>query len=430
MGYIFFSPIAWDNMEGAHRPVRIASELARRRRRALYVQLEKSRVKPHSENLRVMDFEELGLGEQLVLAAYYGLDYGAMDAARVVLGKTLDGWETRDEAKVAVFSAPFRPFLEFLPTLRDRGYLIVFDVLDDYAAMRTMGYYCYDAESERFLAQACDLALPLSPDLEIKMQAYGAPRVCMLKDGVDLEIFREPSTTQVSVERGEITLGFWGWIWQYNVDVPLLSHLARTHSNWQIHLLGPFEQAVASALNFANVHFHGQVARRQLRAYADQFDVGILPAPDDAFNRARDPLKVYEYLACGKPVVATNQPQLAAVPGVYLSHDADEFIANVERAAGASLDHARLSEFLARQTWATRVDALLQALEETPRQPRPAGPPPHGAMPGAENDRERWQAYAQHLERLIADREAHIVDLERALAHSGLRARLKRSLRR
>jgi glycosyltransferase involved in cell wall biosynthesis len=423
MDFLFFSPIAWDNI--GNRPVRFAWELARRGHRALYVQLEKSRDKPRAENLRVLDLEQIGLNEQRVLAAYYGLDYGAMDEARVALEKILEVWETPDAAKVAIFSAPFRPFLEFLPTLQMRGYQIVFDVLDDYAAMRAVGYFCYDAESEKFLAQNCDLALPLSSELEKKMRGYDVPRVCLLRDGVDLEVFGEHGATPVSVERGDLTLGFWGWIWPYNMDVPLLAQVARTRPSWQIHLLGPFDDAVARSLIFPNLHFHGKVARTQLRAYADQFDVCLLPVPDDAFNRARDPLKVYEYLACARPVVATDQPQLAGMVGVYLSREADEFIANVERAAREPLDPARLSEFLARQTWATRVDTLLQALEQSPREPRPMRKPPQGAMEGAENDVERWQAYARHLEKMIDDRDAHVRDLEEALAQSGLRAGLR-----
>lgn len=416
-------------MEGAHRPVRFASELARRGHRAIYIQLEKSRTKPRGERLHVYDMEEMGLGEARVLAAYYGLEYGETDLSGA-LEKILREWEDRAQAKTAVFSAPFRPFLEYLPLLQARGYRIVFDALDDYAGMRAVGYYCYDAESERFLAKACDLALPLSPLLEAKMHMYGASRVCLLKDGVDLDTFREAPAGPVSVERGEITLGFWGWIWQYNMDSSLLAQVARTRPAWQIHLLGPYDEAVARALSFPNIRFHGKVERRQLRAYADRFDACILPAPVDAFNRARDPLKVYEYLACAKPVVATDQPQLAGMPGVYLSHDAGEFIANAERAAHEPLDRAHLSEFLAGQTWGQRVDTLLEVLEKTPRESRPAGPPPHGAMPGAENDLERWQAYARHLERLVAAREEHIADLERALAQSGMRARLKRLLGR
>jgi glycosyltransferase involved in cell wall biosynthesis len=430
MDFLFFSPIGWDNMDGAHRPVRFAMELAQRGHRVLYIQLEKSRVKPRTETLRVYDLAELGLGERRVLAAYYGLDYGASDDARAALGNLLDTWKTHGEAQVAIYSAPFRPFLEFLPMLRTRGYRLVFDVLDDYAAMRAFGYFCYDPAAEQFLAQNCDLALPLSPALAHKVQAYGAQHTCLLKDGVDLELFREAPVTPVPIARGELTLGFWGWIWAYNVDVPLLAHLAHVRPTWQLHLIGPYEERVAQLLHFPNVQFHGQVARARLRAYAAQFDVCLLPLPNDAFNRARDPLKVYEYLACGKPVVATDQPQLAGMPGVYLSCSDAEFVAQVERAAGERVDPVQLQRFLEEQTWARRVDELLHAVESTPPAPRALAESPRGAMPGAETELERWRAYAQHLEKMVDDHDAHARELERALEQTGWRYKLTRALGR
>ncbi len=430
MNFVFFSPIGWDNMEGAHRPVRFASELARRAHRVIYVQLEKSHNKPRTTNLRVYDLEELGIPEPRVLTAYYGLDYGSLDEARATLAQILDTFHPPSAARVAIFSAPFRPFLEFVELLRAREYLIVFDVLDDYTAMRELGYFCYDGLADQFLAQNCDLAVPLSVPLFNKLQAYGAPRVSLVKDGVDVETFRPKNSDPVQLQRGVLTLGFWGWIWAYNLDVVLLAQLAQARPAWEIHLIGPYDESVQRALNIANIHFHGQVPRARLRAYADQFDVCLLPLPNDAFNQARDPLKVYEYLACHKPVVATHQPQLAELPGVYLSRDADEFIAQVERAAREPLDTAQLDEFLAQQTWTTRVDALLHALNETPRRATTDAQPPRGAMPGAEHEPERWRAYAQHLEKLVAAREAQVADLERALAESGVLNRLKRVVKR
>lgn len=430
LDFLFFSPIAWDNMEGAHRPVRFAAELARRGHRAMYIQLEKSRFKPRTGNLSVYDLEEFGLGEWRVLAAFYGLDYGEMDDSLLALSRRLDGWETSDVNKIVILSAPFRPFLEFVPMLRSRGYLVLFDVHDDYLALRDGAYFCFDEAAQVYLAQECDLALAVSPPLAEKMRAEGCHNVVLLKNGIDLELFRPGGAPAEAVRRGALTLGFWGWVWRHNVDVDLLAALAKLRPAWEIHLLGPYDDSIKRELNFPNIHWHGKIKREQISAYAVQFDVCLLPVPDDAFNRARDPLKVYEYLACGKPVVATNQTQLTGMVGVYLSRDIAEFIANVERAAREPLDAARLSEFLAGQTWSARVDSLLQALETAPHQPSPAGPPPHGAVPGAENDLERWQAYAQHLEQLVADREDHVVKLEQALAQSGLRPRLKRILKR
>jgi glycosyltransferase involved in cell wall biosynthesis len=429
VNFLFFAPMAWDNMDGAHRPVRFATELARRGHRAMFIQLEKSRVKPRTENLRVYDLEEFGLGERRVLAAFYGFDYGGMDDSRLELGRRLEEWEARESNKIAVLSAPFRPFVEFVPMLRSRGYRVLFDVHDDYLALPGREYFCFDAAAEDYLARHCDLALAVSPPLVEKMRSAGCQHVLLLKNGFDCEMFR-PGAAPVTVERGTLTLGFWGWVWRHNVDVDLLATIARERPEWRIHMLGPFDQSIANALNFHNIQWHGMVRREQIPAYAALFDVCLLPAPSNAFNRARDPLKVYEYLACGKPVVATNQTQLAGMVGVYVSRDAVEFIANVERAARAPLDLTLLSEFLAAQTWSARVDMLMQELEPPSPRPQPAGPPPHGALPGAENDLARWQAYANHLDRLVADREAHVEELERVLVRSGPWGRVKRMLGR
>jgi glycosyltransferase involved in cell wall biosynthesis len=429
LDFLFFSPIAWDNMEGAHRPARFASELARRGHRSTYIQLEKSQVKPRTENLRVYDLEELGLGERHVLAAFYGFDYGGMDDSRLALGRRLEEWEAVESNKIAILAAAFRPFVEFVPMLRSRGYRVLFDVHDDYLALRGTDYFCFDDAAEHYLARECDLALAVSPPLVEKMRAEGCEHVVLLKNGIDLEMFRQRVVPPM-IEHGALTLGFWGWVWRHNVDVDLLSALARARPAWEIHLLGPFDESIAKELNLANIHWHGKIRREQIPAYGAQFDVCLLPAPDDAFNQARDPLKVYEYLACGKPVVATNLPQLAGMVGVYLSRNVTEFIANVERAAREHIDTARLSEFLTGQTWSARVETLLHELEAAPHRQRQAGPPPHGELPGAKNDLERWQAYAKHLERLVADREAHVDELEQALVRRGPWARVKRLLGR
>lgn len=427
MNFVFFSPISWDNMDGAHRPIRFASELARRGHRVLFIELPKSITKRDSANVRILNLVELGLTEQCVLAAYYGFDYGSMAAAKSGLAGLLPRFEKRGEKNIAVFSAPFRPFLGFLPVLMERDYHIVFDLLDDFVAMHGTGYYCYDAESTLYLTRHSDLVLPLSERLLIKYRQLGAKKIALVRDGIDAEFWSNARDGNISLERGHITLGFWGWIWHHNVNVALLSFIAQARPNWQIHLIGPYDPPISEILNLPNIHFHGQVARELLPLYARNFDVCIFPAPNDDFNQARDPLKIFEYLACQKPVVATDQPQLAQMPEVALSANADEFVANIESAVRTHFDAERVRGFLAEQTWQKRVDSLLIEINDLPDKPAVRPEPPCGEMPNASNELDRWQAYSKHLERLIADRENHVAGLEKALVDSALVAKLGRA---
>jgi glycosyltransferase involved in cell wall biosynthesis len=433
MNIVFISPMAWDNSNGAHRPVQFTQELARRGHTVTYLEIEKSRAPLPTANPRVLTFDALGWDDLQFLRAWYGFDYAAPDTVGATFERNISTGD--NERGVVICSAPFRPALELLPALVARGFTLVYDVLDDISEMRALGSYCYDDLAEAYLAQHSDLIITLSPRLTAKFRAH--KNVVMIRDGVDLTPFIAPASTerspQRSLSRGEITVGFWGTMWEYNLDIPLLQTITRARPNWQWHFIGaydldPARPSIAKQLGAPNVHFHSSVTRAALAQYAQAFDVCILPTPVTPFNLARDPLKVYEYLACYKPVVATNLEQLAEMPHVYLARDANEFLSHIERATCAPVDRAPLDAYLSEQTWSKRTDALLDALGKIQSQPRELPPPVRGAMPNAAQELDRVQAYAQHLERVVADREAHIHDLENALQQSSLSHKIKRAL--
>lgn len=449
MNIVFASPIAWDNSGGAHRPVQFAQELARRGHSVTYIEVEKSPAHPDQENPRVLNLQDLGWDELNVVRAWYGFDYAAGEGAARRLCEHLPAPSGQS---VVICSAPFRPILELVPALLGQGYMLAYDVLDDISEMRALGSFCYDELAEQYLVAHSRLVITLSPRLREKFCAH--PNAVLIRDGVDLAPFRvaqDPKGLNASsspkavtlqnplglaeMSRGDITLGFWGTMWDYNLDVPLLQTLTRARPHWQWHFIGaydldPARPSIFAQLNASNVHFHPSVPRPVLARYAAYLDVCILPTPVTPFNLARDPLKVYEYLACGKPVVTTDLEQLEGMPYVYRSRSAEDFIANVERAAHQDTDRTMLDAYLQEQTWAKRTDQILNSLASLSFEPYTIPPPPRGAMPGAENDLARWQAFARHLERMVLDREAHVGDLEAALQQSSVASKLKRVIGR
>ncbi|MDL1895643.1 glycosyltransferase family 1 protein [Anaerolineae bacterium CFX7] len=435
MNIVFISPIAWDNSGGAHRPVQFAQELARRGHTVTYIEIEKSRAPLPDANPRVLNFETLGWDSVNFLRAWYGLAYAAPAHSGENFFQIVP--PARAARGIVICAAPFRPALELLPAFAARGYALVYDALDDISEMRALGSYCYDDLAEQYLAQNAGLIVTLSPRLAEKFSAQ--KNVTLLRDGVDLAPFRRaPSdTAQTSpypLARGEITVGFWGTMWDYNLDLPLLQTITRARPAWQFHFIGaydldPTRVSLTKLLDAPNVHFHPSVARAVLAQAAQNFDVCILPTPVTPFNLARDPLKVYEYLACYKPVVSTNLPQLADMPYVQLARDANEFLADIERAARAPIDRAALDAYLQEQTWTKRTAALLDALNKLPFAARAMPAPPRGAMPNADNELDRAHAYAKHLERVVQARDAHIHALENALQQSSLAQKIRRALR-
>jgi glycosyltransferase involved in cell wall biosynthesis len=150
----------------------------------------------------------------------------------------------------------------------------------------------------------------------------------------------------------------------------LLRALAEAHPEWSIVLIGKVGEGDPSTSleplrGLANVHLLGPKAYETLPAYLKGFDTAILPNAINAYTRGMFPMKFFEYLAAGCPVVSTALPALRGYAGVASLADTHaEFIAAVERSlknAGATLD-ARLA--MAREhTYERRTERMLRLLE-------------------------------------------------------------------
>jgi glycosyltransferase involved in cell wall biosynthesis len=111
-----------------------------------------------------------------------------------------------------------------------------------------------------------------------------------------------------------------------------------------------------------------------LPRYVAAFDVGICPYAANAYTRNVFPLKVYEYLAAGKPVVATGTPSLAGLePDVLVAQTGASLVGAVETALGASTaaDRERRMALAARNTWEDRTERLLGLVADELERARP-----------------------------------------------------------
>lgn len=115
-----------------------------------------------------------------------------------------------------------------------------------------------------------------------------------------------------------------------------------------------------------NVHLVGPVPNADVPALMAGFDVSIVPHMETPFTESLNPIKLWEYLAAGKPIVATNVAGFRDYPGLVMTASGAEAFTSACRAAlseDASLPERRQSE-AARNTWGMRVERLERILEE------------------------------------------------------------------
>jgi hypothetical protein len=104
-------------------------------------------------------------------------------------------------------------------------------------------------------------------------------------------------------------------------------------------------------------------AQTELPAYLTYSTVAMVPWKVSPITLAVSPIKVYEYLAMRKPVVAPDLPLLSEIPGVLCSPDRQRFIQNLEQARHLAVNIGQISglidAYLQHNSWQTRVEMLI-----------------------------------------------------------------------
>ncbi len=130
-------------------------------------------------------------------------------------------------------------------------------------------------------------------------------------------------------------IGYCGFLTAMRLDIDLLLHIACTRTDWNIVLIGPEDEAFQkSALHqCSNVYFLGNKDENTLPAYVHYFDVCLNPQIVNQLTIGNYPRKVDEYLAVGKPVVATKTETMEAFKDcVYLCNNPGEYIDAINEA--------------------------------------------------------------------------------------------------
>jgi glycosyltransferase involved in cell wall biosynthesis len=169
----------------------------------------------------------------------------------------------------------------------------------------------------------------------------------------------------------EKVIGYIGALVHFRLNIPLLELIATSFPQYKLVLVGPEdEEFKASALHqIPNVVFIPNQPESVLPAYINSFDVCINPQLSNEVTNANYPRKIDEYLAVGKPVVATFTRTMEGIFGDYTylaKSDAEyiEFIAKALNENSPTLSDAR-SKFAAHHTWEENVNQLLKHAQHT-----------------------------------------------------------------
>jgi glycosyltransferase involved in cell wall biosynthesis len=175
---------------------------------------------------------------------------------------------------------------------------------DDFGALAGVDHArCLEMESE--LAARADLILAASPAMAAH---FPAAKTHVVPHGVDLDLFGTPAPRAKDLPDGPVA-GFYGTLAEW-LDYELIAATARLLPEWRFVLVGPAAADVSAIAGLANVSLLGARPHAALPSYAQHWTAGLIPFLDNAQIRASNPLKLREYLAAGRPIVATPFPAM------------------------------------------------------------------------------------------------------------------------
>lgn len=164
----------------------------------------------------------------------------------------------------------------------------------------------------------------------------------------------------------EPRLVYHGVLSDFKIDIPLLLATAKARPEWHWVIIGEEREGQRSSLlsEFArlpNAHLLGYRNYRDLPAYLRGMRVGVLPTLLNDYTRSMFPMKFFEYLAAGLPVVSTPL-DFAREPraGLEVGSDEPSFVAAIERQlARGKLDRRDAEAAVGDNTWDRRLDKML-----------------------------------------------------------------------
>jgi len=249
--------------------------------------------------------------------------------------------------------------------------LVVYHCVDDIAAQDGIDAVSFDAAERRFAARA-DLVIASSPALAERMRTLSS-HVLYAPNVADTGAFAtalEPGPVDRALAAlPEPRIVFVGAIAAKKLDFALLGALADARPEWTFALVGPVglgdpDTDTSALTGHPNVHLLGARPQANLPDVLRGAAVGLIPYRRSRLTESIFPMKVYEYLSAGLPVVASGLPSLERVAGVELVDGADAALSAIDRALAEDSPARRRarSDAVRQHSWEARIDEIATAL--------------------------------------------------------------------
>lgn len=264
----------------------------------------------------------------------------------------------------------YHPFV--LETITSLNYgPLVYHCVDDLSAIPGIDAVAFNSEEQRLL-EKCQLVFVTSEALKEKCLAFNT-NTYYFPNVVDIEHFNQAYLPKaIPIDLANIPrprIGYIGALSDFKVDFSLIINVAKNRPDWHWVVIGEeregqHSQLVGQLKLTSNVHFLGHRPYEQLPDYLRGIDVATLPTLLNEYTRSMFPMKYFEYLAAGVPIVSTPlEFTKTHNDGLLVALDANEFMEAVSKQlANGKFSKDDSERFVGSNTWTGRLRKILQLI--------------------------------------------------------------------
>jgi hypothetical protein len=248
---------------------------------------------------------------------------------------------------------------------------LVYDCMDDVLTFpRNVNRIAHLERLERALVDRAAIVFVSSKRLQSVLEArhHQPQKYHLLRNAFDGKILPGPKGKHRSA--GVFTIGYCGTIAPW-CDWELLIKLVNAKPEVEVHLVGPVDDG-ASVVAHPRIVLRGAATHSALPAIMDEFDCLLMPFQVTPLIESVDPVKLYEYINFGKPIVSVYYDEIARfAPFVHFYRSHDQALEIVSQLAageiGRKYSDVERRDFLSKNSWMERASVavvLLKAIGE------------------------------------------------------------------
>jgi glycosyltransferase involved in cell wall biosynthesis len=341
---LFLSGVPIDDTGGGARGTQIALELLQRNNLVVFVH---KYPKQESTDLE-LDFSHKHL-------LHFAADDFDWNALRWEFQKLL-----QEKHLTCILEFPFKEYLPIAHSVSKMGGKVVYDLIDEWNT--SLGGDWYSEEVEQSVMERSDVLVGSAPSLVDRLEKASGRDAQWMPNAVNLRLFdrHKIHLPPDDLPGGKPRILYIGALWGEWFDWSLLQKISERYPDGAVVVIGDY--VGQSPFEAENVHFLGLKAQTDLPGYLMHSDVAIIPWEISPITQATSPLKVFEYIAMGVPVVAPKLDPLMEIPYVYLSKDHHAFLENIEEARQCKIEESVLEKFLRMNSWEARIERLAEVV--------------------------------------------------------------------